>query len=224
MSNELVFFYYPRACSLAVHIALEETGLTYERRLIDLKSLQNHSADYLALNPKGAIPALAIGNKVLTETQAILTYLGDSVPELGLLPQIGDFNRYRAHEWMNLLSSSVHTYIRAIFRSSAYAGSDENANAAVNAQCVRNLATITAIVEKKLNGNEWALGERFSVVDGYLFVMYLWTTDERISSIPDRPNWDKVAERIWQRPAVRRVVEVERQFRNYPVPSHWKDS
>ncbi len=221
MNQKLMLFYYPRACSLAVHIALEEAGLTYERHLVDLKSRANFTADYLALNPKGAVPALAIGNQVLTETHAILTFIGDLVPERGLLPKVGDFNRYRAHEWMNLLSSSVHTYIRAIFRSSAYAGDDEHANAVVRSQAVINLAKIARVVDDKLAGKTWALGDHFSVVDAYLFVMYLWTTDERIASVPERPNWDRIAESIWQRPAVKRVVGFERQFRNFPVPQHW---
>ena len=222
MESRLVFFYYPRACSLAVHIALEEAGVVYERRLVDLKSAQNRSADYLALNPKGAVPALAIGPQVLTETQAILTYLGDLDPERSLLPPTGDFARYRAHEWMNFLSSSVHVYIRSIFRSSAYAGEDPHANEEVNRQGVRNLLKATAIVEEKLGDQQWALGDHFTVVDAYLFIMYLWTTDERIAAVPARPNWDRVAGNVWQRPAVRRVVEVERRDRNYPVPGHWK--
>lgn len=222
MDPELVFFYYPRACSLAVHIALEEAGVTYERRLVDLKSAQNRAPGYLALNPKGSVPALAVDGQVITETQALLTYLGDLRPQLGLLPPPRDFARYRAHEWMNFLSSSVHVYIRSIFRSSAYAGDDPRANEEVNAQGVRNLAKAVAVVEEKLGDRQWALGDRFTVVDAYLFIMYLWTTDERIASVPARPNWDRVAENVWQRPAVRRVVEVERRDRNYPVPAHWR--
>jgi len=224
VESPLVFFYYPRACSLAVHIALEEVGLVYERRLVDLKTAQNRSADYLALNPKGSVPALAIGPQVLTETQAILTYLGDLRPERLLLPPSGDFARYRAHEWMNFLSSSVHVYIRSIFRSSAYAGEDPHANEEVNRQGVRNLQKAVAVVEEKLGDRQWALGDRFTVVDAYLFIMYLWTTDERIASVPARPNWDRVAGNVWRRPAVRRVVEVERRDRNYPVPGHWTAS
>lgn len=221
MNADLVFFYYPRACSLAVHVVLEELGLRYERRLVDLTSHQNRSADYLALNPKGSVPALAVGGEVLTETHAILTFLGDLQPALALLPPVGDFRRYRAHEWMNFLSSSVHTSIRSIFRSSAYAGDDPAVNAGVNRQGVLNLAAATGIVEDKLQAGQWALGSGFSVVDAYLFIMYLWTTDERIASIPERPNWDRVAERVWQRAATRRAVQIERQHRNYPVPAHW---
>jgi len=218
----LIFYYYPRACSLAVHIILEESGFNYERRLIDLPGKQNKSTEYLTTNPKGTVPALVIDGETLTETQAILTFLGDRVGDKSdagkLLPEAGDFLRYRAHEWMNFLSSSVHTYIRSIFRSTAYAGEDEAAIRAVNAQGVLNLANATERVEGLLAGKTWALGDNFSVVDAYLFVMYLWTTDDRISSVPDRPNWEAVAKRVWQRPAVQHIVSIEREDRDIVIP------
>jgi glutathione S-transferase len=222
-SPNLTFFYFPRACSLAVHIALEECGLDYQRRIVDLRTQENRGPEYLATNPTGAIPALAVNDKTLTETHALLSYIGDLNPEKNLLPPVGDFNRYRAHEWMNFMSSSVHTYVRSIFRSSVYAGEDPATNAAVLSQGVSNLAKAVATVEKRLGdgrlpGHHWALGESFSVADAYLFVMYLWTTDERIPAVPARPNWEAVAQRVWQRPAVQRVVTIERQDRNYAIP------
>jgi len=218
VDKELTFFYFPRACSLAVHIALEESGLNYRRCIVDLRTQQNRAPEYMATNPTGAVPALTIGQHTLTEAQAILTYIGDQNPEKNLLPQPGDFRRYQAHQWMNFMSSSVHTYVRSIFRSSVYAGEDNAANAAVNAQGVKNLAKAVAIVEQGLAGQRWALGDEFSVADAYLFVMYLWTTDDRIASIPDRPNWEALAKRVWQRPAVQRIVAIERQDRNYAIP------
>ena len=214
----LILYYYPRACSLAVHIVLEESGLAYERRIVDLPGKQNKSSEYLLTNPKGTVPALSIDGQILTETQAILTFIGDSVPERNLLPAAREFYRYRAHEWMNFLSSSVHTYIRSIFRSTAYAGENEAAAEAVNAQGVLNLAAAIDLIEERLAGSVWALGETFSVVDAYLFVMYLWTTDDRIASVPPRPNWEGVAEKVWKRAAVQRIVSIERQDRKIIIP------
>ena len=217
----LNFFYFPRACSLAPHIILEEVGLPYQRHLVDLRKEENLSEKYLKLNPKGAIPALVVNETILTETQAILTYLGDLVPEKQLIPSSRDFLRYRAHEWMNFMSSSVHVYIRSIFRPSVYGGDDESVNAHVAAQGVKNLAKAVKVVEKRLGDNTWALGDQFSVADAYLFVMYLWTNDSRIPSVPDRSRWDALAERVWQRPAVKRVVGIEQQDRDYSLPNHW---
>ena len=59
-NQQLIFYYYPRACSLAVHIVLEESGLVYERRMVDLPTKQNNATEYLAINPKGTVPALVV--------------------------------------------------------------------------------------------------------------------------------------------------------------------
>lgn len=219
--ERLVFYYFPRACSLAPHIVLEETGLAYERTLVDIRPGEPRNPAYLELNPSGAVPALQVGSRLLTETHAILTWLADRCPELALLPTVGDPARYRAHEWMNFLSSTVHPAIRAIFRPSAYAGEDAAACAAVRVHATGKLARAVATVERRLGDSDWALGSHYSVVDAYLFIMYLWTTDERIPAVPPRPLWDGVAERVWQRPATRSVVAIERQDRAYSVPSHW---
>ncbi len=218
VNQEIIFYYYPRACSLAVHIVLEESGLNYERRLIDLPSKQNLAKPYLAVNPKGTVPALVLDGETLTETQAILTFLADKIGDGKLLPPVGDFRRYRAHEWMNFLSSSVHTYIRSIFRSAAYAGESKGANDAVNAQGLKNLANAVDRVESLLADKTWSLSTGFSVVDAYLFVMYLWTTDARILSVPERPKWEAVAKSVWQRPAVQQVLSIERKHRSIVVP------
>ncbi|MBC8271110.1 MAG: glutathione S-transferase N-terminal domain-containing protein, partial [Gammaproteobacteria bacterium] len=130
-NQQLIFYYYPRACSLAVHIVLEESGLVYERRMVDLPTKQNSAIEYLAINPKGTVPALVVDGETLTETQAILTFLGDIIGDGKFLPPTGDFRRYRAHEWMNFLSSSVHAYIRSIFRAACEAGERQVAHAAV---------------------------------------------------------------------------------------------
>jgi len=217
-NEDLTFFYFPRACSLAVHIALEESGLNYQRRLVDLRTLENQKEDYLALNPTGAIPALSIGEQTLTETHAILSFIADNSLNDKLLPACGSFERYKAHEFMNFLSSSVHTYIRSIFRSTVYAGEDPQTIEAVNAQGVRNLAKAINTIEQRLGNTTWALGETFSVVDCYLFIMYLWTTDERISSVPERPKWKALASNVWQRPCVQKIVAIEQHDRDYPIP------
>lgn len=221
MHERLTLFYYPRACSLAPHIAIEESGLEYERSLVDIRPGQARDPAYLALNPSGTVPALKVGAALLTETHAILTWLGDRSGALGLLPAVDDPLRYRAHEWMNFLSSSVHPAIRAIFRPSAYAGDDEQACAAVRSHGTKKLAQAVATIERRLGTQTWALGDRYSVVDPYLFVMYLWTTDERIPAAPPRPRWAEVARRVWQRPATSKVVAVEQRDRAYGVPAEW---
>jgi len=82
---ELTLFASPRACSLACHIALEESGLAYSVHIVKIREGEHQTEEYLRINPWGKIPALRIDDEVLTEAQAILSYTGDTA-EADILP------------------------------------------------------------------------------------------------------------------------------------------
>lgn len=217
----LTLYYSPKACSLASHIALEESGLKYEVISVNIRQQENRQADYLKLNPSGTVPALEIGGQILTESQAILTYIADLAPEQGLLPHPGTIARARAHEWMNLLSSSLHVSYRSIFRPQTYGGETDSGMTAVRAQGHANLAKYIEVIESRIGDTPYVLGDTFTVVDAYLFVFYLWSFDERIcGALPERLRYRALAERIAARPAVRKAVNVERAVRAYDLPDH----
>lgn len=217
--KEITLYYFPRACSLAPHIAIEESGYSYNRKLVDLTTAENKRAKYLAINQLGSIPALLVDNWLLTETHSILTYIADTAPSGPMMAPVGDRDRYRAHQWMNFLSSTIHTYIRSIFRPLAYAPEEDSlAQAAVKKKGNKNLAAAIEVLESRLTGSRWTLGDTYSVVDAYMFIMYLWSDDNRISEITDRPKWAAIAERVWQRPAVKKVVKIEQQDRDFSIP------
>src|SRR5205807_5477386 len=73
--SHLVLYFWPGACSIAAHIVLEETGLTFEAIKVDFAAGKQREPDYLAINPRGRVPALATPWGILTETPAILRYL-----------------------------------------------------------------------------------------------------------------------------------------------------
>ncbi len=82
----LVFYYAPNTCALASHIALEDAGAEYRLRRIDFDKKEQRSPDYLAVNPKGRVPALVTTRGVLTETPAMLAYVAQSYPAAQLAP------------------------------------------------------------------------------------------------------------------------------------------
>ncbi len=207
---EMTLFYSPRACSLACHIALEESGLPFQARAVRIRAAEHQSAEYLRINPWGKIPALRIGNEVLTEAHAILNYIGERAPpELGLLPTADPLQRARAHEWMNFLSSTVHIAFRPLFRPQALIG-DAELYPKLREVGVRNLRKALSEVDTRLRGRTWALGERYSVCDPYLLVFYIWSQREDvIGYAPDLPNWHALAERIFARTATARAMARE---------------
>ncbi len=216
---KLTLYFSPKACSLASHIALEESRLPYEAVSIDIRAQENTRSAYLQINPSGAVPALAVGDAVLTESHAILAYIADLAPESDLIPRPGTLARARAHEWMNWISGTMHVTYRSIFRSQAYAGDAPDAMAAVREHATKKLAKILLEVESRLGAADYAVGGRFSVVDAYLFVFYTWSFDERIqAALPERPRYAALAERVLARPAVRKVLARERAVRAYALP------
>src|SRR3546814_10850535 len=90
---------------------------------IDLGKNEQTRPEYLAKNPWAKVPALEIGDVILTENVAILTYIAEQVPAFGLLPVSG-MERARALEWLALLSSTVHVAFRPIFRPGRLAVSE----------------------------------------------------------------------------------------------------
>ena len=100
-------YYAPGTCARASHIALEEAGASYTAERLDFKNSQQTTPQYLAINPKGRVPALVTDHGTLTETPAILAYIAQSFPQARLVPddafafaQVQSFNSY--------LCSTVH--------------------------------------------------------------------------------------------------------------------
>ena len=84
----LKLYYSAGACSLAPHILLEESGLAYSAELTAIAEGKTRTPEYLAINPKGRVPALVTEEgEVLTEVPAISWYIANSTSTIRLLPQ-----------------------------------------------------------------------------------------------------------------------------------------
>ena len=103
-------YYAPGACSLAPHIVSREADLDTDLVKVDLGARKTEAGeDYLAINPKGYVPALRLDDgQVFTEVATLVQYLADRKPESGLAPAFGTLERYRLIEWLTFISSEVH--------------------------------------------------------------------------------------------------------------------
>lgn len=172
------------ACSLVVRIIINEIGIDSEFESINLKNKITASGkDFLTINPKGAVPTLALQNgKILTENAVILQYLCDTSKAVQLLPQVSDFKRYQVLEWLNYISSELHKSMGVLFNPSI-------------SQELKNEIFIPLIKNKlnyvnlHLQGSHYLLGDNFTLPDAYLFVMLLWTKHFNL----DLKEWDNLA-------------------------------
>lgn len=197
-------YFKPGACSLSSRITLIELGLPFEAIQVDTEAGTTATgADYRAINPKGYVPALEIEpGTVITENPAILQYLADRAPAVGLAPAPGTIDRVRLQEWLNFTSSELHKAFGPWFSGRVLGGEDK-------ARAEATLARRIGDVERGLaDGRAFVLGERFTVADAYLFVVLNWTGFIGV----DLTRWPKVADyvpRVAARPAVRRALAAE---------------
>jgi glutathione S-transferase len=199
----LKLYISPGACALASHIALEEAGADYETQVIDLKSGQQRTPEYLAVNPAGVTPALQTDRGVITQNAAILAFIAQTHPDRKLAP-IEDPHAFAAFNAFNgFLGSSLHPAIGKVLFSRPPLNADDKAQATEQA-----LAKYRLVEDHWLQG-PWVFGDDFTFADGYLAVFTRWARQSRLLDPAGFPRLNDHLDRVQARPAVSRVIAAE---------------
>ena len=203
----LTFYYATNTCALASHIALEEAGDAYETRWVDFGAAEQTKPEYLALNPKGRVPALVTERGVLTETPAILAYIAQSYPEARLAPLDDPFAFAELQAFMSYLCSTVH--VAHAHRARGYRWADDpTALAAMKKKVPETVGACFDLIERKMFKGPWAMGDAYTVADPYLFTIARWMEVDSV----DPTAFPRVLDhrdRMAERPAVQRALRSE---------------
>ncbi len=195
-------YFSPGACSLSPHIILCEADLPHTIEKVDLRAKTTASgADFTAINPKGYVPALDIGNGViLTEGPAIVQYLADQVPAKNLAAPAGSVERYQQISWLNFIGTEVHKNYSPLFNPALSDDIKEYARG--------NLRKRYGWLNEELGQRDYLAGSAFSVADAYLFVVTNWARLVKLD-LSDYPNLLAFQQRIGSRPAVQEALRAE---------------
>jgi len=195
-------YYSPGACSLSPHIALLEAGLSHDLVKVDLraKKLENGD-DYLKINPKGQVPALALDNgDVVTEGPVIVQMIADKVSAKNLAPARDSAERYKLLEWLNFITAELHKNFGPMF-SPVLA---DEAKAFFKDRVMGKFK----YVDSALAGRDYLMGKQFTVADGYLFTMLTWA-DRMKFDLSGMPNLVAYRDRVAARPKVKEALTKE---------------
>ena len=200
-------YYSPGACSLAPHIALEESGAEFEARRVAIPEGDNRKPDYLAVNPHGFVPALEVDGEVITENVAVLTHIAGRFPDARLLPFDRPLALARALSQMAFLSSSVHIAFAQVWRPHRFTP-DESVHPQIIAGGRDRILRYYAEIDRRLAGSEWLAGDDITLADPYVLVFFRW--GNRIGlDMAAWPHWAAHSRRMLERPAVQRALARE---------------
>lgn len=166
----------PGACSLADHIVLRWIGKPFDLQVMDAAGTK--TAEYLKLNPAGAVPVLEVDGWVLTQNAAILNFLADSFPESGLGGDGTPKGRGEVNRWLAFLNADVHPAFHPIFGPTRYLGDDAAIDASKD-NARQKLRGLFERLDAQLEGKDWLAGAR-SIADPYLFVTLRWAKGTQV--------------------------------------------
>jgi len=200
------FYFAPNSCALASHIVLEEAGAAYEAVRVNFGANEQRGSAYLAINPKGRVPALVTAQGVLTETPAMLLYIAQTHVAAGLAPadpwalaQVQAFNSY--------LCSTVHVAHAHRMRGTRWAD-DPAAIEAMKKKVPQSVGECFDLIEREMFQGPFVFGDTYTISDPYLFTIAQWWEVDGV----DPARFPKLAahrERMRERAAVRRAIAME---------------
>jgi glutathione S-transferase len=203
----LNLYYAPDTCSLASHIALEEAGAQYVLSRVSIAQNEQRSPDYLAINPKGRVPAMVTRRGVLTETPAMLVFIAQSFPQAGLAPLDDAFAFAEVQAFNSYLCSTLHVAHAHRMRGQRWAD-DEAAIAAMQRKVPDSVGACYELIERHMLRGPWVMGEAHTICDPYLFTIAQWMEGDGV----DPARFPRVADhrrRMSERPAVRKAIAQE---------------
>ena len=200
-------YYAPHTCSLASHIALEEARAEYSLARIDFGKDEQRSPEYLAVNPKGRVPAMVTERGILTETPAMLAFVAQSFPKPNLALMDDPFAFAQVQAFNSYLCSTLHVAHAHRMRGYRWAD-DEAAIEAMKRKVPQSVGACYELIEQKMLGEPWVMGERYTICDPYLFTLAQWLEADGVD--PKRfPKVSDHRQRMSERPSVRKAIAQE---------------
>jgi glutathione S-transferase len=200
----LTLFGVKGSCSLATHIALEEANADYVLKKIDMAAGEQRKHEYLAINPKGRVPALVTPEGVLTENVALLHYVAQTHPQAHLVPSDA-FNLAKMNAFNAWLASTVHVNHAHKMRGSRW--SDDPAVVEnLKHKVPQNMTECAQLIETDYLKGPWVMGEQYTVADAYLYTIANWFAGDGV----DMTKFPRILAHkaaMEARPAVQRVTK-----------------
>ncbi|KAB7610406.1 glutathione S-transferase [Amylibacter sp. SFDW26] len=197
-------FFAPGTISLATLIVLCEADADFEPIAVNFANQDQTKPEYLAVNPKGRVPALVTKQGILTETPALMTYIAENHPAANLIPDTA-YERAKMNEMLSYLASTVHINHAHKMRGHRWAN-NQSSFEDMRAKVPETVFNSFSLIEESLTG-PWAIGTQYTIADAHLFTIANWMQADGVD--PSRlPKIAAHIARMRDRPAVKKAHEI----------------
>ncbi len=194
---DLIFYTNPQSRGRIVRWMLEEVGQPYETEVIAYDQLK--TAEYLAVNPMGKVPAIKHNSHVVTETAAICAYLADVFPEAGLGPR--DDEKADYYRWLFYAAGPMEAAV------SNKAAGFEPSEQQQRMFGYGSFEKVVAVVDELLSLRDYVCGDRFTAADVYLGSHVLFGM--QFNLLPEKDSFKQYRDRLDARDARKRAIDID---------------
>ncbi|WP_426749715.1 glutathione S-transferase family protein [Myxococcus sp. Y35] len=195
-------YYFQQSRATRVRWMLEELGIPYELEPVDMLKGGHKQPAYLKVHPLGALPAIEDEGGPLFESAAIIMHLADTSPEKRLAPPVGTHERGEYYQWILFAMTEMEPPIIAIAQHTLFLPEAERSAGTV-ARASKRFKAVAAVLEERLKGRDFILGNTFSAADVVLGgVLYFAKRMEQLGD--DTPVLKSYSSRLLERPAAKK--------------------
>jgi glutathione S-transferase len=208
-ANRFTLYFAPGACSFVPHALLELAGAAFEPRMVKLHKGEQHSPDYLAVNPRAQVPVLVDSGHTITQILAITQHLDAAFPAADLLPKEA-FTRTSALSLLAWMNNTAHPAFTHFFKPDKFT-SDDSAQAAVREHARTTFKACLNDINNRLTDlpTAFLFGNEPSAPDLYALVLMRWGGFAGHDPKQFGALWAH-ANRLAAHPAVARAIEREK--------------
>jgi glutathione S-transferase len=202
----MTFYYTPMTSATRVHWALEELGVPYEKKKVDLSAGEQKTPAYRKLNPNAKVPLLVDDGVPIFESLAILLHLAERYGvDKGLFPAPG-LERAQAFKWMAWATASLGDAVGRILRNTSDRFPEAERSAAQGAKAREEAQALLGILDEALAGREYLVGSSFSLADLAVAALLPFAARLGVDATPHK-NVTAWLGRCTQRPALARAMQ-----------------
>ncbi|MFO0588612.1 MAG: glutathione S-transferase family protein [Polyangiaceae bacterium] len=199
----ITLYFAPRSKSGRVRWMLEELGVAYEQKVVDLEKGEGDRVEYRRLHPLGEVPTLVDDDLVVIDPTAICMYLADRFPDRKMAPEVGTPDRAHYYQWLQMATGTVEPIVQAVFDSTV-TSPDPVKSPPILAAAMKRWREVAKALDVHMGGKAYFVGERFSAADVIMGSILNWAM--QMDMLDDYPDLKSYAHYLTSRSAYKKAA------------------